>query len=73
MMISRYRLQVVDTMTHQVIRGWQPGDRCELDMAADLAKRLESQPIGLFSSKQKVLTEVNRAFLAMIHGLKERV
>ena len=70
---SRYRLQVIDAMTGELVMGWQPGDRVELEMAADLAQRVKAKGVGVFRTEAHVLTDLRAAFGEMLYELKRRV
>ena len=72
-MTSRFRLQVIDGTNGHAIYGWQPGDRVETDLVNDLAARLITRRVGLFSTKAQVARALHEAFGEMLYELKRRV
>jgi hypothetical protein len=70
--MSEYRLQIVHAKTGILSMGWQPGDKCEIDLAEDVLTRLKGK-VGLFKTEAQVLTAVREAFADMLLDLKSRV
>lgn len=73
MSASRYRLQIIDTLTGHVALGWRPGDQVESDLIGDLVERTRALGVGLGRTEAHVLADVRQAFAELIHDLKRRV
>jgi hypothetical protein len=72
--MSRYWLQVIDRQTGgEVVIGWYPGDRVEVDLAGELTERVKAKGVGLFRSEAHVLADLRLAFGEMLYDLKRRV
>lgn len=69
--MSDYLLQIIHVKTHEVVKGWQPGDRVEVDLVEDLCERLKGN-MGL-RTEAAILKAVRKSFAEMIHELKRRV
>ena len=72
--MSDYRLQVIHVKRpHEVVHGWQPGDRVETDMVEELCARLEIKGVGWFHTNKQVLASVREAWAEMLLDFKGRV
>ena len=71
MTVSRFRLQIIDTLTGKVAHGWQPGDKVETDLVGEFVKRLTG--VGLFTREKVVKAHAEIALTELIHDLKARV
>ena len=71
--MSRYRLQIIDAQTGEVVIGWQPNDRVETELSEELLRRVKDRGVGLFRTEAQVLASLRQCFSDMLYELKGRV
>ena len=70
---SRYRLQIIEVETGEVVKTWLPGHPIEIDLALELCNRLRSRGVGVFKSQEQVLAAVKEELASLIFSLKAQV
>lgn len=71
-MASIYLIQIVDRDSGRIISD-EPGGPLEAELVSELSRRLLEQPVGIFTTRAKVVEAVVASLRDVIHNLKRRV
>lgn len=71
-MPSRFRLQIVDTVTNRVVE-WEPGLSVEIDFIEDVVSRTLARGVGIFRGSKHVADDLKAAIEESIFNLKKQV
>lgn len=73
-MASKFRLQIIDTITGNVVAGGiEPGRREELDFISDIVQRTLAKGVGFFRTENHVAEDLYDAIEEAILELKKTV
>jgi hypothetical protein len=71
-MASRFRMQIVDTVTGDVVE-YEPGRRVETEFVSDCINRIVAQGVGFFKTEATVKAAVEAGIKEAIFELKTQV
>lgn len=72
-MASRFKLQIVEKATGDIVLGLEPGSKIETDLIEDFMRRLKGYGVGMFKSEAKVEAAATRAWEELLYDLKRLV
>lgn len=71
-MASQFLLQIVERNSGKVV-ALEPGGPVEVELVAELAKRLQEKRVGIFTTRAQVAKVVEDTLKDMIYELKKKI